>query len=918
MTTDNLSTRQSQGKTIGNPFGIILNPSGVLTVMAGQNNTLSVSLINQGPVEPLVNVFVDETSQPVRGWCRRPEQRLGLSLGQSNELLFDFEIPLDTVPGLYDYTLIIDAPDHYPDETPILFEAQQLQVLPYVQETRTASDPTFSLQPATTAIAPFPLQQGQPFEVNMLVQNRADRVDRFRLTCPDLESDWYKVIYPENYSTGGVVTQEKSLELNPGDQGTIRLVITPPIGVRAKVYTPTVYLKSVNDPELVLLDVIYFQIAPVYLLTAELVPILSKIGQQDGQYMLFLRNSGNTERKLQAQLAEIVDESCEYLLYPEDADLLPGGSAALTLTIQPKRRWRRPFYGKTVEFALELRDLEAHPIPSDRFVGSVLWEGRPWWQFLFVLFSSMGLLGLLVSLIWLLLPRPPRAPEILQFYPQSYNYAVENDDVVRLNWQLNIPKNLANLQVQGLDAEQKVISDPVIYDFSNGLPERLQDYCQFEELLTCINVPTDARKAGDYTFELVANPVPQRRGGWLRRLLSRLWRTPYTAAISQTKVIQMAGLPIPKVLRFQGSQATYRAAVPKLPEAEADAVDQGDNADGDRENAPADSGTTNSLQLRSPIFSLEPTADGVPLVTTPDPATSDKPDQKDDTQPAPENGAQEEGTNSDADKDPDAPPAPPFTGILLSWELEHPQQIKGLQLVGQDAEQTIVGPDIIYDFSEGIPAELQDYCQIRSRVLRCTDVPTAVTKPGLYTFALTPIPLESDGEPIEPTLTDPIKVLSAPIEIIAFEINGVNALPKYVMQLGPQPLLLTVSWQVLASEDVVVELLPSPGSVEPQGTIPFPLSQEAGVEMITLKATNSAGESVSRTVTIEKLASGEGAAAGAAAPPTPAAPGDGAIPVPPTAPPSETAPPLPSPPDSSPVPGDRNTPPPAELPPRLY
>lgn len=889
---------------MGSPFGIILNPSGVLTVMAGQTSTLSVSLINQGAVEPLVNVFVDETAQPVRGWCNQPEQRLALALGQSDELLFDFEIPRDTLPGVYPYTLIIDAPDHYPDQTPILFEAQQLQVLPYVQATQTASDPTFSLQPATTAIAPLPLQQGQPLDLNVLVQNRSDRVDRFRLTCPDLDPGWYKIIYPENYSAGGVVIQEESLELNPGDQGTIRLVITPPIGVRARVYAPTVYLKSVNDPELALLDVVYFQIVPIYLLTAELVPILSKITRQDGQYMLFLRNSGNTERKLQAQIGDIVDESCDYRLYPTDADLLPGGSAALTLTIHPKQRWRRPFYGKTIEFAIGLSDLEARPLPSDRFVGSVLWEGRPWWQFLIVLFSAIGLLGLVVFLIWLALPRPPRSPEILQFYPQSYQYEAENDDVIRLNWQLNQPENLNNLQVQGIDPEGKVISEPVIYDFSEGLPERLADYCQLEDLLICVNVPTDARQAGDYVFELVANPVPQRQDGWLRRLLSRLWRRPYEAAIGQTKVIELAGLPIPTVLRFQASQATYSAAVPRLPE------DAEDAATDDPASNPANGASP--LKLRSPIFSLEPNAQGAPQVLTSPPAADATPDAQADN---------ENETPNETPADPDAPPVPPFTGILLSWELAHPQQIKGLQLVGRDAEETVVGPDTRYDFSEGIPPELQDYCQIRSRVLRCTDVPTAVTQPGLYTFALTPIPLQEGGEAIAPTFTDPIKVLSAPIEIVTFEINGVPALPKYVMQLSSQPILLTISWQVLASEDVTVELLPSPGSVDPQGTIPFPLSQEPGVEVITLTATNSAGESVSRTVTIEKLGPGEPPAADGAAPAVPAAPpapSDGAVPVPPSAPPSETAPPLPSPPDSSPVPGDRNTPPPAELPPKLY
>ncbi|NEO85213.1 MAG: hypothetical protein F6J87_13330 [Spirulina sp. SIO3F2] len=931
MTTDKLPPeRQSHSKTIGSPFGIILNPSGGLTVMAGQTGTLSLSLINEGGTAPLVNAFIDETSQPVRNWCRHPEQRLALGLGQSSEVLFDFEIPLDTIPGPYPYTLIIDAPDHYPEETPILFE-EQLQVLPYVQEARLSSDPTFNIQPATLATAPMPLQQGQPLDLAVLVQNRSDRVDRFRLTCPDLEAEWYRIIYPESYSPGGVVTQEDSLELNPGDQGTIRLIITPPIGVRARVYTPTVYLKSINSPELMLLDVVYFQIVPIYLLTAELVPILSRITHQDGQYMLFLRNNGNTERKLQANLGQPLDESCDYRLYPEDAYILPGGSAALSLTIHPKHRWKRPFYGKTVEFALELADLEEHPIPSDRFAASVLWEGRPWWQFLLVLFSAIGLLGTLIFLIWLSLPRPPRAPEILQFYPQSYNYEEENDDVVRLNWQLNEPKNLANLQLQGISPEGLVTSRPIVYDFSTGLPEMLQDYCQLEDILICINVPTDARQAGDYIFELVANPVPKRRGGFLRRMLSRIWRTPYQAATTQTKTIRMAGLPIPEVVSFAASRASYNAAIPEPPEKKNG--ESADNADAStastsRTEPPKDASAasaTNPLKFQSPIFSLEPGSSGAPQVTTPpQPAATD-------TAQTQSGEAPESATNGNAEDDNeqtengDATPEPPFTGILLNWELKNPQQMSTLQLVGRDAQETVVGPDITYDFSQGIPQELRDYCRIRARTLRCTNVPTAITQPGLYTFALTPIPQQTDLDPIEPTLTDPVKIVSAPILIKAFQINGVEALPKYVMQLSSQPILLTVSWEVISSEDVVVELLPSPGSVAATGAIPYPLSQEAGVEVITLQATNGSGETVSRTVTIEKFGPGEtpGAAGEAApgaageAPAAPGAPGD--PPPPPTAPPSETAPPLPSPPDSSPpVPSDRNTPPPSELPPTLY
>ncbi|NEO25489.1 MAG: transcriptional regulator, partial [Kamptonema sp. SIO4C4] len=134
-------------------------------------------------------------------------------------------------------------------------------------------------------------------------------------------------------------------------------------------------------------------------------------------------------------------------------------------------------------------------------------------------------------------------------------------------------------------------------------------------------------------------------------------------------------------------------------------------------------------------------------------------------------------------------------------------------------------------------------------------------------------------------------------------------------------------WTVRGGKEVTVSLQPSPGTVPPQGTISYPLSQEAGTEMITLTATSSDGEEVSRSVTIDKLTPEQ-----AQVPPS----GEEAVPAvpqpqqqqqqqqqdqaePPAQPPAEEAPPLPVPPSSAPpVPPGRNAPPPSDLPPVLY
>jgi hypothetical protein len=904
MTMEDLTeTRRNHLNAIGGPFGIILNPSGDIVAMAGGSCTLSVTLINEGGSNPLVNVMIDETSQPVRQWCLNPEQRLALGDRQSSEIIFDIQLPLTIAPGYYPYVLVIDAPDHYPEDTPILIDGR-IQVQPYVQEVHLASDPTFLIQPSTSAIQPVPLQPGQSLEVLILVQNRSDRVDRFRLVCPDLDPSWYEIEYEEGVSVGGIITTESSLELNPNDQGEIRLIITPSSDTKAGVYAPTIYIRSVNQPDLALLDVIYFRVLPVYLLTTELVVIVGNISKMNGQYLLFLSNEGNTDRTIRTQISSVKDEAvCTFTLSPEQVFLPPGGSAAIALEIAPKYRWKQPFYGRVIDFALELEDLNEHPLLNDRFAGTLVWDGRPWWQFLLVILTGLGLLGVLIFTIWLLLPRPPRSPDILDFYPQRNYYSEEDNKAVRLNWQIANPERLMTIQVEGASPDGLILSRAVTYNFTEGIPEALTDYCTLAEVLLCANVPTDARAAGDYIFELTATPIPQRR----RSLLSRIWRTTLQAAKEQTNVIRITGIPIPRVIQF-GATATNYTAIAQSPT---------------RPDTPPDEPPAESpINFRTPIFSIQPprNANGDPnvVVNPPEPATpaADSPAPPDD-------------------------PAPPFDGIRLNWSITAPRYIKELRLVGRDGEGVPVTDVITYDFRDGIPAALADVCgfttpppdpavpnQPAAAQLVCQSVPTAVRKPGTYTFELTVISTQPTPEPPQPTVTDPIQVLAAPITIAALTINGEEALPKYVLALrAGQPLLLTIGWEVIGSEDITVELLPSPGSVPNVGAIAYPLSQEPGTEVITLQATNGAGDAVSRTVTIEKTlveaAPGElpgapGAPAAAPAPgappAAPGAPGGG-----PPAPPSDEAPPLPTPRTGSPpVPPGRNAPPPSELPPTLY
>ena len=906
MSQDELTTtRRNHVNRIGGPFGIILNPAGDLLAMAGSACRLSLTIINQGGQASLVNVMIDERSQPVRQWCSHPDQRLALGENQGNEVVFTFQLPLNTAPGYYGYTLVIDAPDHYPEDTPILIDGQ-VQVQPYVQENHLASDPTFVLSPPTTAAQPAPLPPGQALELVVNVYNRSERVDRFRLACPDLDPDWVRIFYPEGFAAGGILAPEQNLELNPGDQGEIRLIIAPPLNTKAGVYTPTVYLRSANNPDLALLDVVYLRVLPVYLLTTELVVMVGNISKINGQYTLFLSNEGNTDRTVKAEVSSAKDgDVCTFTLTPEQVFLPPGGTAAIALEVEPKQRWQQPFYGRVVEFALELTDLDNQPLLVRRFPGSMVWDGRPWWQFLLLFLTALGLIGALLFALWLMLPRPPRSPEILEFYPQRHYYNEEDNQAVRLSWQVAYPERLMTIQIQGISPEGLVLSRPVIYEFNGGIPEALDPYCTLEVMLRCVNVPTDARQPGDYRFELIATPIPSSNRGLLRRI----WRTTLRVARQETNLVRITGIPIPTVRQFAATQSTYNALAAPAPAASEDVATTTEQ----EEEKP--------LAFNAPVFSLQ--------------------------LPAEENGDPRVVINPEV-LNPNRPPEPAtFEGILLDWAIAAPRHIQELRLVGRDAEGLPVTDVITYNFQDGIPLELSDYCGFttpnrpRSGILpdatpptpplpelMCNAVPTNLRTPGTYTFELTIIPSQPLPDPPTPTVTDPIKIIAAPIEIVSFTINNQEALPKYVLVLeGGMPTLLTIAWQVIGSEDLTVELLPSPGTVPTVGAISYPLSREPGVDLITLQARDSAGNEVSRTVAIEKVlrlpeaANGVPAPAAPSAPPAapPAAPAPApGQPPPPPAPPTDKAPPLPSPPGSSPVPPGRNTPPPSELPPTLY
>lgn len=498
-----------QSLTPGNPLAVIRNPSGEQVVVAGSSFELYVTISNQGNQSAVIDIYIDPVSQPAYQWCLTPRDRLALGAQQSGEVVFQFQVPTQAIPGTYNYCLVVDAPQHYPEDTPIQY-SQLLQVLPPVQEAVRVNDPTFALQPATSSAQPRTVQLGQPLEVGVLVHNRSDRVDRFRLTCPDLPANWFTVRYPEGLDTPGLVVEADGLALNPNAKGQILLLVHPPLDALAGTYSPTIRLHSANNPDLAMLDLVYLQILPTYLLNLELRTLLGRVRRGAGQYELRLANQGNTEREVVLQVRSADEEDlCTYTLAPPPPCLLPAKtSTVLDLRVQPTKWWRRPLYGggRPLSFFVEAADPQQHPLPNDRLQATLIWESRPWWQFWLFVLTTLGALVAIALLLWWLFFRPPASPNILEFASEEAAYREADGDFIRLNWQIRNPEQLQAIRLTSQSPEGAATSKPLVYNFSQGIPNELKEVCVIRQLLICRGVRTDARKVGNYIFELAVIP----------------------------------------------------------------------------------------------------------------------------------------------------------------------------------------------------------------------------------------------------------------------------------------------------------------------------------------------------------------------------------------------------------------------------
>lgn len=539
---------------MSNPLSIIINPPGIQYGMPGDIVLLYAVVINEGDQSAVIDLFFtfDETFQKISGWSASPRASLAVAPKESSdEVTFDFEIPVDALAGTYDYTFVVDSPEHYPQDTPINFPGQ-LKVLLKEQTVIRAFDPTFSIIPATNPNKAITYRIDQPLQVVVKVENRSSRVDRFRLTCPDLDEIWFKISYPATGLEGAGLFDVSALELNPNSEGEISLEFRPPIDTLAGSYSPTIRLLSENNPDLILLDLIYINIPKNYQLGIELHTILGKVSYKDGVYELVLNNQGNLIRELffNAKTRD-EEEICTYKFDPSEFKLLPNTTEKASLLVKPGPWWRRPLFGQPlpINFEVNITDKQSYPLANASPQATLLWKARPWWQFLLLILLRLGLFAGISYMIWRLLNPEPL---IIESFSTDSPTIIEGDEV-NLKWEIDNYKQMQTLVVVtkqppnndiGLNFDKNSINKLIEPDKSNPNPP-----CNVtpQEKLSCNRVPTGIKNQGKYVFELQVS-YPQGSPLFNRR----------SQTVTKTAETEITKKQIAEVVDFKVDKSQYK------------------------------------------------------------------------------------------------------------------------------------------------------------------------------------------------------------------------------------------------------------------------------------------------------------------------------------------------------------------------
>ncbi|PZV15305.1 MAG: hypothetical protein DCF20_11030 [Pseudanabaena sp.] len=806
------------------PLSIILNPSGTVSISTGESFELCVTITNHGDRSAVISVALDKDSSSIYPWCALPSESLALSVGQSCEVVFLIQVPPTTPPDEYNYTLIIDAPKHYPEHTPIQYKGRVI-VLPAIQEVVRVNDPTFVTLPRSSSDDPHPMRVGEIWQVIVSVSNRSDRVDRFRVTVPDLDPKWVSIYYPEGLALAGIVEAADGLPLNPDTQGLINVIFKPPLDVWAGIYAPTIRVHSDNKPDLSLIDIVYFEILPTYQLDIQLVTLRTRVVREPSLYEMRFKSNGNIARELILRASSAEQEGLLfYDLSQEEVKISPFGTARVNIEVEPTKKCKPRFLSdRYLNFTIEVEDKQSAMLPNDRFLGNLLLPARPWWQFVLLIIGILGTVGTIIFLIWWFFFRPPDVPQVVEFTSESSTFQEAANEAIRLRWRITYPELLREVRVEGLSPDDKILSQPVVYNFSKGIPPELKEYCVIERELLCQNVPTDARRSGQYIFQMSLSS-----------------RNPKTATLPLVKTTKILVEPIPQaeILEFASTKPLYNESRPVLP----------------------------TLLPVVQAAQAKP-AENAPVSPTPQPSErANVASAPNFTEPSSIANALERqmfftaiGIAKGGVKPRIIKPKPDLGNeVRLNWRISNTSQVKELNLIGRSPEGEIKSPPLRFTLTEGLPRSLRPYCTLSNDQMICKNVPTEAKASGNYIFELAIVPRKPLADPKAAPAsrkTEIVRIAPFPAKILELKVNGQDALPQYSFNLNPDiPMILTLSWKVEASATAKIELLPAPGSIAAVGQLALPLSPKTAEVTYTLRVTNPDGQIIMRSFIVQTIA----------------------------------------------------------------
>ncbi|MBD2137998.1 hypothetical protein H6F32_10450 [Anabaena sp. FACHB-1237] len=536
-------------------LSVITDPAGEIVRQSGEKLTLKVTVFNQYTEKNLlIRVKIDSIKDSnQRNLCELPPpQRIGLNAGNSGEVEFTIQIPNHALPGVYKYSLILDTDG---TENPIIYE-RNLVIKSFVKSSKKEIDPTFTIKPHSTSSTPIAVEPGEKVNLTITVDNRSERVDKFRLICPDLNLIWrdflkdnLQIKYINNNSNSRLFTSHEALELNPGEQGEILVELTVPFNSIAGTYSPTIRIYSDNHEQLTLLDLFYLKVKEKHDIDIFMITKIGKVQNLPGLYQIQIYNKGNTIRELEftVESAEQQDQLCTYNPQTTSVKILPQQiePQIVDIEVEPPKSWlKRPFYGRLFNFTVHVQDKQKIALINPRLSGVLIWEARPWWHFLILALIILALLTGTGLLIWWLFFKAKPSAEILQFYPENVIYKEIDNKPITLNWQVSEIKKVKNIKIVGLSRDGNITSAPITYNFEQGIPQELTTDCNIEkQILTCQNIITDARKAGKYNFEM---QISYEQG---KIIASKTQKT--------TQII-IEPIPQPEIITFKPSQSQYQ------------------------------------------------------------------------------------------------------------------------------------------------------------------------------------------------------------------------------------------------------------------------------------------------------------------------------------------------------------------------